>query len=139
MSVRAAKPCDLAGVLAIAAEGFEAADDRLTPGWLVRTLARPGTALRVDSPGAGIVRGFLLAERYPTGVLARIVAVGAAFRRQGVGRRLLETIRGPASAWVRWENTPSQLLFESVGFVACNPPRKRRGEWLFMTRAASGS
>ncbi len=133
MGVRAAKPCDLAAVLAVARDGFRS-PDLFGPRWLVDTLARPGTSLLVESPGAGVVRGFLLTERYPTGTVVRYVAVGQCYRCQGVGRRLLARVNGPGSAWVRSENAASRALFASAGWRPEIAPRKRRGEWFYFVR-----
>ncbi len=133
MSVRAAQPCDLRAVLDIAKAGF-GPQDRFGPGWLVDTLAEPGTRLLVESPGAGVVRGFLLVQRYPTGAVVRYVAVGPVYRQQGVGRRLLARVRGPATAWVRSANLASQGLFRSAGWRTAIAPRRRRGDWAFFVQ-----
>jgi ribosomal protein S18 acetylase RimI-like enzyme len=133
MGVRAAKPCDLAAVLAVAREGFTG-PELFGPRWLCDTLANPGTAMLVESPGANVVRGFLLTERYLTGTVVRYIAVGACYRKQGVGRRLLARVNGPASAWVRAENIASRSLFTASGWRSEIAPRQRRGEWCYFVR-----
>ena len=133
--IRHAKPGDIAAVLAIARYSFTAPDDRFGAAWLVHHIASPGVQLQVDAPGASILRGFLLTEKYPTGTLVRAVAVASEFRQQGVGRGLIEALRGPVSAWVRVENTASRMLFEGCGFAPSPAPRKRNAaSWCYYTR-----
>jgi ribosomal protein S18 acetylase RimI-like enzyme len=131
--IRPALPGDLDAVLRIGATSFAHDADRFGATWLVRRLARPGTELFVDSPGAGIVRGFLLVERYATGTVVKLVATDPQFRQQGVARRLLATVRGPAATWIRTENAPSRATFEAGGWVQTAPPKARSGEWTFYT------
>lgn len=131
MPVRAARPADLLAVLGICHDAFAGADGPIRASWLVRRLADPGTRLLVDDAGAGLVRGFLLEVRYAAGARVRLVAVGDAYRRQGVGRRLLACVRGPASAWVRSENRASRAMFAAAGWAEAVAPRRRKGDWAY--------
>ena len=134
--IRPAQVCDLDDVLRISRAGFLAREDRFGAGWLVSVLALPGTRLWVESPGVGVIRGYLLTESYQTGTLARLVAVDPDYQRQGVGRRLLAMVAAPGSAWVRTENVASRGLFTAAGWEMANDPPKRRraGSWVYFVR-----
>lgn len=131
--IRPAQPCDLAAVLDIAKESFTLPADRFGAKWLVRRLALPGVELYVDSPGAGVVRGFVMLERYPTGTVVRLIATGSQHRGQGVAKRLLAATvpTGPGSTWIRTENQASRATFESAGWKISTPPRARSSEWVY--------
>lgn len=132
---RPAMPGDLQSVLDIAAAGFTL--DRFGPAWLVRRVSLSGVSLMVDDAGAGLVRGFILASLYDTGFRVDYIAVGPEYRRQGVGRRLLAAVRGPASAWVRSENAASRGLFAAAGWELAVPPRTRKGDWCYFALPGS--
>lgn len=134
--IRAAKPCDLEAVLRISREAFKEPEDRFGrqgASWWLHTLAQPGTRLRVETPGPGLIRGYLLLVRYLSGDLVRLIAVDKTYGGQGIGKRLLATITASTSAWVRANNAPSRGLFESAGWTLASAPTKirRRGSWVF--------
>ncbi len=137
MGIRKAVPSDLAAVLRINADGF-VGDDPFDASWLVEKLQHPGTRLVVDDAGVGVIRGFLLTERYQIGTEVKLIAVHQQFRRQGVGSRLLSRVRGPAGAWVRKENAASRAMFtargweETAGLVEQEAPAEAHsGEWVY--------
>lgn len=139
MGIRKAVPGDLAACLQINTDGFTG-DDPFDAAWLVAKVAEPGTTLFVDDAGVGVVRGFLLTQRYDLGTIVRIIAVGAQFRRQGVGSGLLGKVKHPAGAWVRKENKASRGMFGKAGWVEAVPhweeatkPASHSGGWVFYT------
>lgn len=139
MGVRQAKPCDLAACLRINAAGF-VGDDPFDAAWLVERTALPGTLLLVDDAGAGVIRGFVLTQRYATGTKLLIIATDPQFRRQGVGRRMLGRVKAPAGAWVRKENEASRAMFtkagwheEFSGWQEADKPSQHTGEWCYYT------
>jgi ribosomal protein S18 acetylase RimI-like enzyme len=137
IGIRASKPVDLLAVLEIASEGFAPGTKVRSVKWLVNYLSRPGVQLKVDDAGAGLLRGFLLTETRSTGTTVEVIAVGEQFRKQGVGKRLLATVRPEAAAWVRSENTASQGLFLRNGWAVSIPPKKKRGCWVYFKLSKS--
>lgn len=130
--IRRAGIHDLKSALSICRECFDA--DRFGPARLLDWLAA-GAVLTVDDAGAGLLRGFVLAERRPAGRWLRYIAVARAFRRRGVGSALLASVRGPAFAWVRAENAASRGMFGAAGWTLAHDPRTRRaGDWCYFTR-----
>ena len=138
MGVRRAVPSDLSAVLRIGAGGF-VGDDPFDAQWLVDKLAEPGTQLVVDDAGANLIRGFLVIQRYTSGTVVRLIAVDPQFRRQGVGKRLLARVKGPAGAAVREENAPSRAMFEKAGWEQTvkewveesKPSEAHSGNWVY--------
>lgn len=129
VAIRPAIPADLKAVLAIAGECFTGGD-AVEVEWLIDLLAQPGTAMLVDAATFAIVRGFLITESYQLGTEVRLIATAKEHRRSGVGKRLLASVRGPATTWIRTRNTASRRLFESLGWKKTEPP-KRREEWVY--------
>lgn len=80
----------------------------------------------VDDAALSLLRGYILTEQHQLGTIVRLIAVAPSARKQGVGKALLETVKGPAATWIREENEASQALFRSMGWVEAEPPHNRR-------------
>ena len=141
--IRAAVPADLVSVMRIARQGFTG-DDRFGTVWLVKKLAEPGTECWVEDAGIGVIRGFIVIQKYEAGTIVRLIGTGLGFRKQGVGLALLTALtdrKVPIGAWVRSENIASQKTFEKAGFKVAVPtwaepkkPVRHTGDWVFFVK-----
>lgn len=140
--IRPAVPADLSTVMRICRQGFRG-DDRFGTVWLVKKLAEPGTTCYVDDAGIGVVRGFIILQKYEAGTIVRLIGTDSGCRKQGVGSALLSGAvdpRVPHGAWVRVENEASQQLFRKAGWKIAvatwaepKKPKDHTGDWVFFT------
>lgn len=140
--IRPAVPADIVSIMRIARQGF-VGDDRFGTVWFVKKLAEPGTECWVDDAGVGMIRGFIVLQKYlPEGVIVRLIGTDRGCRRQGVALTLLSTVdtKVPAGAWVRVENEGSRATFAKAGWKVSVPswaeakkPEKHTGEWVYFT------
>jgi ribosomal-protein-alanine N-acetyltransferase len=122
IELAAARVEDAPALARIARESF---GDPWSEAAFVEELARPRTrawlAREAGSDTIGYVLGWVLEDR----VEIQSLAVAPAWRRRGLGRRLLEALLGQArrdgmrEAWleVRASNEAARRLYEGLGFV----------------------
>jgi ribosomal protein S18 acetylase RimI-like enzyme len=121
--IRDAAPSDLAGVLALERGSFST--DRLSARSLRRFVGSPSARLRVAGWRGTVAGYYLLFFRKGTAV-ARLysIAVDAAARGRGLGRRLLDDAEDIAAdarqrvlrLEVREDNLPAMRLYEGRGY-----------------------
>lgn len=139
--IREAVPADLVSIMRIARQGFTG-DDRFGTVWFIKKLAEPGTECWVEDAGVGVIRGFIVLQKYAAGTIVRLIGTDKGCRRSGVASALLhETVThkdAQAGAWVRVENTASRGTFERAGWKISVPtwaePKKpvtHTGDWVF--------
>ena len=140
--LRRADVADLTAIMRIARKGFTG-DDRFGLVYLVKLLAMPGTECWVEDAGVGVVRGFILIQKFAAGTIVRLIATDPGCRKQGVGKTLLSVVKAPAGAWVRVENEASRTLFARDGWTVSVPtwaepkrPTKHTGDWVFFLKGA---
>ena len=100
----------------------------------------PNVTFLVAKTGWGIVAGCLIADRYRGDVRVVNLAIDPGFRRQGVGRRLLQEIQrripqGHVTLIVEEFNEAAKSLYASEGFVETGTARNyygrgRNGIWM---------
>jgi ribosomal-protein-alanine N-acetyltransferase len=100
----------------------------------------PNVTFLVARTAYGIVAGCLIADRYRGDVRVVNLAIDPGFRRQGLGRRLLQDIQqripdGHVTLIVEEFNEAAKSLYKSEGFVETGTARNyygrgRNGIWM---------
>lgn len=120
-------------IIRIANEAFPHRRERLTPNKIIRLCETPGTCILVETPGGGLIRGFMVIEHYDESLqFVAWIAVDSTYQRQGVGSVLLNHIKPPVAAWVWHGNTASQAMFSKAGFTPTKS--KERRDWLYFIK-----
>jgi N6-L-threonylcarbamoyladenine synthase len=119
--LREMRACDLEAVAAIESASFS---DPWSPRMLAEELRQELAWKQVAVTPAGEVVGYLFGRRYPDVWHLMDLAVAEGFRRQGIGRRLVEQFLQAAAEAdravvleVRPGNTAALALYSQLGFV----------------------